>query len=101
MKGTGPISYHLGCDFTRDSNNELFLAPQKYIEKMSDSYVSIFGSKPKSTYHSPLEKNDHPELDTTEFLDADGIQQYQSLIGALQWAVSLGRMDVTTAVMTM
>ena len=26
---------------------------------------------------------------------------YQSLLGALQWAVSLGRLDVNTAVMTM
>ena len=26
---------------------------------------------------------------------------YQSLIGSLQWAVSLGRLDITTTVMTM
>jgi hypothetical protein len=31
----------------------------------------------------------------------DRVQQYQSLIGSLQWAVSLGRFDVTTAVMTL
>ena len=29
------------------------------------------------------------------------MQKHQSLIGSLQWAVSLGRLDVTTAVMTM
>ena len=23
LKGTGPISYHLGCHFIQDSNNEL------------------------------------------------------------------------------
>ena len=48
LKGTGPISYHLGFDFTRDGNNEI--DPRKYIDKMSDFYVSIFGSNPKSTY---------------------------------------------------
>ena len=50
---------------------------------------------------SPLEKGDHPELDTSELLDPTGVQQYQSLIGSLQWAISLGRFDIATAVMTM
>ena len=50
---------------------------------------------------SPLEKGDHPELDTSEFLDMTGIQQYQSMIGTLQWSVSIGHLDITTAVMTM
>ena len=45
--------------------------------------------------------NDHPELDLSPELDEDGIAKYQSLIGSLQWAVSLGRLDITTAVMTM
>jgi hypothetical protein len=34
--------------------------------------------------------NDHPEVDTSEFLDEDGIQQYQSLIGSMQWVSVLG-----------
>ena len=34
-------------------------------------------------------------------LDANGIKDYQSLIGTLQWSVSLGRIDITTAIMTM
>jgi hypothetical protein len=38
---------------------------------------------------------------TSELLDEKGIQQYQSLIGAVQWAVSIGRIDITTAVMTL
>ena len=60
----------------------------------------MFGSKPKA-YSSPLEKNDHPELDTSEELDMEGIKQFQSLIGSLQWAISLGRFDINTAVMTL
>ncbi len=48
-----------------------------------------------------MEKNDHPELDTSELLDAYGIRRYQSLIGTLQWTVTLGRFDIATAVMTM
>ncbi len=67
---------------------------------MLDTYQHLFGSCPCEA-QSPLEKGDHPELDTSDELDADGIKCYQSLIGALQWAVSLGRMDITTAVMLM
>ena len=61
----------------------------------------MFGQKPKLTVTSPLEKGDHPELDTSDELDIEDIKKYQSLIGAMQWAVSLGRFDITTAVMTM
>ena len=99
LKGTGPITFHLGCDFFRDSEGVMCMAPKRYIEKMIDSYESMFGSKPKTTYSSPLEKGDHPETDMTELLDAEGIQKYQSLIGAMQWAVSIGRINITTAVM--
>jgi hypothetical protein len=101
LKGTGPISFHLGMDFFRDEDGVLCFAPRRYIDKMVDGYTRMFGEKPKQTYTSPLEKGDNPELDTSELLDMDGIKQYQSLIGALQWAVSIGRIDVTTAVMTM
>ena len=34
LKGTGPMSYHLGCDFGRDEDGTLHFAPRKYIEKM-------------------------------------------------------------------
>jgi hypothetical protein len=48
-----------------------------------------------------LRKKDHPELDTSELLDETGVQQYQSLIGSLQWAISLGRFDIATGVMSL
>ena len=50
----------------------------------------MFGEKPKELYSSPLDKGDHPELNTSDLLDADGIQKYQSMIGAMQWAISIG-----------
>jgi hypothetical protein len=65
-----------------------------------DQFEQIFGSKPKE-YTSPLEKGDHPEIDETAELDEDSIQKYQTMIGCLQWAVSLGRFDIQTATMTM
>ena len=55
----------------------------------------------KKAYKQPLDTNDHPELDTSEFCDEEDIEIYQSLIGCMQWAVSIGRFDIQTAVMTM
>ena len=101
LKGTGEITFHLGCDFFRDEDGVLCMAPRKYIDKMIDEYKRMFGESPKQNVLSPLEKGDHPELDETEFLEAKGITQYQSLIGCMQWAISLGRVDIATAVMTM
>jgi hypothetical protein len=61
----------------------------------------MFGHKPRP-YTSPLEKGDHPETDDSDLLDLlDGIKKYQSIIGSLQWAVQLGRIDITTAVMSL
>ena len=77
------------------------MAPCKYIERITASYEKMFGEKPRAKMYSPLEKGDHPELDDTELLDATGIQQYQSLIGSLQWAILLGRFDIAMAVMSM
>ena len=101
LKGTGPIKYHLGMDVYRDSTGTLCISPKKYIDKMVQSYEQFFGSKPSTKYSSPLEKGDHPEFDTSDFLDDTEVQRYQSLIGALQWAISIGRFDISTAVMTL
>ena len=89
LKGTEPINFYLGCNFFRDEDGVLCFAPKKYIEKMVSSFEKMFGSKPKTNMSSPIEKGDHPEMDSSELLDEEGIQRYQSLIGALQWAVSL------------
>ena len=101
LKGTGPLGYHLGCGFGRDEDGTLTMSPKLYIDRMIDNYERMFGCKPRATYSSPLEGGDHPELDTSEELDEKDTKKYQGLIGAIQWAVSIGRLDVATAVMTM
>ena len=42
-----------------------------------------------------------PEMDTTNLLDKENTVMYQSLIGALQWNMSLGCPDIATTVMTL
>ena len=45
LKGTGPIKYHLGCDFFRDEDGTLCFSPRKYIEKMIEGFITMFGRK--------------------------------------------------------
>jgi hypothetical protein len=102
LNETGPISFHLGTDFTRDEDNTLGISPTKYIDKLVKNYEKLFDMKPNTTSAiSPLEKGDHPELDTSELCTTEQIAQYQSMIGALQWIVSNGRFDINTSIMTM
>jgi len=77
------------------------MSTKNCIEKLLGTYKCIFGSKPKQNITSLLKKGDHPELNMSDKLDADGIKNYQLLIGTLQWSVSLRRIDITTAVMMM
>jgi hypothetical protein len=91
LKGVGTPSYHLGGDFFRDPDGTLAWGAASYVKKMLLNYEVMFGEKPKE-HSSPMCERDHPELDKTEELDEVGIKQYQSLIGALQWLVTLGRL---------
>jgi hypothetical protein len=101
LKGTGPTTFHLGCDYFRDGEGVLCMAPKKYIDKMLDSYQRIFGSKPRQ-YSTPLEHGDHPEIDDSEELGLEDInKKFQSMIGALQWVIQIRRFDINTAVMTL
>jgi hypothetical protein len=99
-KGTGPIEFHLGMDFTMDDDGTLCISPTKYIEKLIKNYEKSFGMKPNE-FASPLEKGDHPELDTSELCTTEQGAQYQSMIGSLQWIITIGRFNIHTAVMTM
>ena len=41
VKGDGPLSHHLGADYTRDKDKTLVCQPKKYIVRLVDSYHSI------------------------------------------------------------
>ena len=101
LKGAGPISRHLGMTLRRSDRGELRASPQRRIEKMVGTCKRVFGESPSRRSSSPLESSDHPEIDTSEFLGEEDTQKCQSLIGAVQWAISTGRFDVGARVMTM
>ena len=100
LKGVGPPKYHLGGDFFRDKDGTLCYSARTYCDRLCQDYKHLFGELPKKA-HSPLVKGDHPELDDSEPCGPDNIAKFQSLIGALQWTISLCRFDIANAVMTL
>ena len=50
---------------------------------------------------SPLPSGDHPKLNMSEPCGPDDTAKFQSLIGAMQWTISLCRFDIANAVMTL
>ena len=126
LKGTGPITFHLGMDFARGrprkvpsgdeeaseasatktsgdpyEDNMLVISSGSYLKRMLDEYKRHFGTGPSTKYQAPMEPGDHPEIDDTELLDGEMITLYQSMLGSLQWAVTIGRFDILVHVVSM
>ena len=100
LKGVGVPEYHLGGNFGRDPDGTLFWGAKSYVEKMLANFERMFGGPPKK-YGTPLDEGDSPELDQSDLLDDEHTHIFQSLIGALQWCITLGRFDLAVSVMTM
>jgi hypothetical protein len=97
FKGVGEPEYYLGGDVSRNKNkNESIstvLSAKTYILNVCDKIERLFELKLRN-YHSPLEGGYHPELDESEFLTGDDISRYRMLTGSLNWAVTIGRVDM-------
>ena len=100
LKGVGPLEYHLGCTYKKDPDGTLAADPRRYVNKILVSYKRMFKEKPRKS-RPPLEGGDHPELDTSELCDEHQTKQFQTLIGQLQWLISLGRFDIAVHVMSL
>jgi hypothetical protein len=100
LKNVEEPKYHLGGDFFRDRDGTLCYGAQTYIKRMVDNYKVMFGELPTES-HAPLDKKDQPELDDSPLCGPHDVQRYQSLIGAVQWTISLCRLDVAQAVMSL
>ena len=101
VKRDGPQKHHFGADYSRGKDNTLVCEPKKYIDRLLESYQSMFKQDPLKNMRTLMDKNDHPELDDTELLTRESIQHYITMIGQLQWLVTLGRFDIHTQVSTL
>ena len=75
VKGNGPLTYHLGADYCHDPDGTMVCQPKKYIENLKESYIRLLIWNRVKGLKTPLEKNDHPELDTTDILEGQQVNQ--------------------------
>ena len=72
-QGDGPLTYHLGSDYYQDPGGTMVSQPKKYIEKLKETYVRLINTEPSKGLKTPLEKNDHPEMDTSDILEGQEV----------------------------
>ena len=101
IKGDGPLEYYHACDYKLDKDGTLVAQPTRYINKIFESYKKMFPNENFINVRSPLDKNDHPELDNSELYHEEQISKYMCMIGQLQWAITLGRYDILVHVMSL
>ena len=100
MKGIGEPSYHLGADFFRYDDGTLSMGAQTYSKHLCANFESLYGEPPRAVF-SPLDHEDHPELDDSPLCGPDATAKFQSLIRACQWTISLCRFDLAHAIMSL
>ena len=66
--------------------------------KKVEAWLSAREMKLSAWSDTPMSTGYQPELDTSPELNASAANWYQSAIGALQWLVQLGRLDITKEV---
>ena len=95
LKGVGPLEYHLGCTYKKDPDGTPAADPRRYVNKILESYERMFKEKPRKS-RPPIEGGDHPEL-----CDEHQTNQFQTLVGQLQWLISPGHFDIAVHVMSL
>ena len=100
VKGDGPLTYHLGADYFQDPDGTMVSQAKKFIEKLKETFVRLLNTEPSKGLITPLEKNDHPELDTSDILEGQQVNHYLTMVGQLQWLITLGRFDIQAQVIT-
>ena len=76
----------MGADYYQDPDGTMVSQPKKYVR--------LFDTEPSKGLETPLEKNDHPELDTSDILEGQQVNHDLTMVGQLQWLITLGRFDI-------
>jgi len=108
LKDIGPPARYLGATIGKydlDGFITKFISAEDYLEKALPNIEERFGKLeslfPRSKLGSPASTDYHPEIDTSNFLDEDATNLYQSYVGILRWAVEISRIDLAHSAATM
>ena len=99
VKSVGPPEYYLGNDYKKHPNGCWAVGCKKYICEAIRRVEKEFGRLTKQSL--PLPGGDHPEEDTSEFLNDSDHRRYQMLIGMLNWIAGIGRFDIAHSTTTL
>ena len=92
----GEDSYYLGMDIVlRPDNLGYGISARTFLKEAMKEVEKIFGHVPEKD--CPLDPNFEYELPTTPILNSVQHQHYRKLVGILQWASELERIDITFA----
>ena len=104
MKGVGEPRYYLGGDvkkldeqWAKQDITEAFSA-ETYIDNLLPKMAKMLGVEQFPRQKVPMSHECHPEEDQSPFCSPDQISKFRSMLGSLNWMVTLGRFDIAFAV---
>ena len=106
LKGTGSPEYFLGADIEvldehwQNEGVGLGISARTYIEQIVPKFEQLFNVTLRGI-KTPMDKNYHPEIDASPLLGPEDASKYCSVLGALNWVVTLGRFDIQYATSAM
>ena len=102
LKGVGIPEYYLGGNVEildehwASDGVGLALSAKTYIENVVPKFETLFGHE-FSKQNTPMLENFHPEIDDSPLCSYDESAKFRSVIGSLNWIITLGRYDVSYA----
>jgi hypothetical protein len=99
IKSEGPPDYYLGNHYKKDKKGRWCFGCKRYLTEAIVRVQSMFGMLSK--HSTPLPAGDHPEMDDSPLCSDDGHRKFQMLMGMLNWVVTIGRLDVAHATMSL
>ena len=91
----------MGAHYYQDQDGTMVSQPKKYIEILKETYVKLINTEPSKGLKTPLQKNYHPELDTSDILEGEEVNHYLTMVHQLQWLITLGRFGIKAHIITM
>ena len=61
------------------------------MEKLKETYIRLFSEELPKGLKTPLDQNDHPELDISDILEGIQVNHYLTMMGQLEWLITLWR----------
>jgi hypothetical protein len=98
LKGVSPLTYHLGCDYFVIMMGICVMILESILLRLWISLNMCLVASQRNTYHPWRREIIQKSI---SHIDENVIRKDQTMIGCLQWAVSLGRFDIQTLTMMM